>query len=151
MIKKISIALLIVLVVIQFIRPAHNSSAAVPSKQVSAVVSVPDSVKQILEVACYDCHSNNTRYPWYSNIQPVGWWLANHVKDGKRAVNFDEFASYDLDEQKHKMKDVNKSIDKGFMPLKSYLIIHKDAVLTDAQKKQLLNWSRAASEELSKK
>ena len=149
--RKIGVIILIIIIAIQFIRPAHNSSAADPAKQISAVVQVPDSIQQILKVSCYDCHSNNTRYPWYSNIQPVGWWLANHVNDGKGSVNFDQFATYDRDDQKHAMKDIYKSIEKGYMPLKSYLIIHKDALLSEGQKKQLLNWARSASEELGKK
>lgn len=140
-VKRILIVLLIIFVLIQFIRPAKNQSTVVSSNDISTKYPVPDSVQQILKVACNDCHSNNTRYPWYAQIQPVGWWLSNHIKDGKRGLNFSEFTTYRIKKQFHRLDDINEMVKKNEMPLSSYTIIHKDAILTEQQKLILSNWT----------
>ncbi|MBD3749312.1 MAG: heme-binding domain-containing protein [Sphingobacteriales bacterium] len=140
--KKIWIALIAILVVIQFISPKKNMSEG---KQVNAIetkYSVPDSVSSILAVACMDCHSNNTKYPWYNNIQPVAWWLSNHVNEGKKHLNFDEFTTYSLKRQDDKLEEFIKSQKEGWMPLDSYSLIHRDAVLSPAQKQTLIQWAQ---------
>ncbi|MBS1566549.1 MAG: heme-binding domain-containing protein [Bacteroidetes bacterium] len=142
MLKKIAWILLALLVVIQFFRPKENKSEAAPAHSIAAVYPVPDSVRQILSVACNDCHSNNTRYPWYNRIQPVAWWLAGHVNDGKRDLNFDEFQTYTPRRQYNKLKSLEHEIADGEMPLGSYTIIHKDAILSQEQKKILTYWSQ---------
>jgi hypothetical protein len=96
-----------------------------------------------LKTACYDCHSNNTRYPWYNNIQPVAWWLANHVRDGKRGLNFSEFTAYNIGKQYRKLDGINEEIKNGDMPLGSYTLIHKDAILSQQQKISIANWVTA--------
>lgn len=141
--KKILIVLLIVFVLIQFIRPPKNKSDVISSNDISTKYPVPDSVQQILKVACNDCHSNNTRYPWYAEIQPVGWWLSNHIKDGKRGLNFSEFTSYRIRKQFHRLDDINELVKKNEMPIGYYTIIHKDATLTKRQKLILANWAEA--------
>src|SRR5665811_802718 len=105
--KRILIALLIIFIAIQFIRPAKNRSEGISANDISTKYPVPDSVQAILKVACYDCHSNNTRYPWYAEIQPVAWWLNNHIKDGKRGLNFSEFTSYRIKKQFHRLDAVS--------------------------------------------
>jgi hypothetical protein len=140
--KKILILLLIAFIVIQFFHPGKNSSAAAPVNSVSKNFPVPDDVAQILAVACYDCHSNNTRYPWYSHIQPVAWWLNNHIQEGKKHLDFDEFATYPLRRQYGKFDQTIKVIKKDEMPLPSYLIIHRDAVLSPEQKEKVIAWSK---------
>src|SRR5215213_3952211 len=97
--KKIFIVLVIAFIVIQFFRPEKNISAAAPSNHIAAKFSVPADVNQILSTSCYDCHTNNTRYPWYSYVQPVAWWLDDHIREGKKHLNFDEYASYNLRRQ----------------------------------------------------
>lgn len=141
MIKKILLVLLAVLVLIQFFHPKKNVSTGPSPNGIAAVYPVPDSVQQLLAVACNDCHSNNTRYPWYNNIQPVAWWLADHVSDGKKELNFDEFKTFSPRRQYNKMKSLVHEIEDGGMPLNSYTIIHKDAVLSPAQKQQLVSWA----------
>ena len=81
--KKILSAILIVFIAIQFIQPAHNKSDQLLATDISKMVNIPDSVQALLKNACYDCHSNNTNYPWYSNIQPMGWLMAKHIKKAK--------------------------------------------------------------------
>ncbi|NCI48833.1 heme-binding domain-containing protein [Sediminibacterium roseum] len=138
-IKKILLALFIVFLVLQAFRPAKNISNN-RSKNISKTYVVPLDVQAILAKACNDCHSNSTRYPWYSEIQPVGWWLADHVKDGKRHLNFDEFDGYTIARQYHKLEECIEEVKKGSMPLPSYTITHKDAVLTAAEKESLYKW-----------
>jgi len=151
MIKKISLGLLICLVIIQLIRPPKNSNAVDASKQISAVAAVPENVNLILKKACNDCHSNNTTYPWYSNVQPVYFWLNNHIKEGKREINFDEFASYRLRRQYHKMEELIEQVKEGEMPLSSYTLIHKDARLTDAEKATLTGWAQGIMDAMKAK
>jgi hypothetical protein len=139
--KRILIALLIIFIAIQFIRPAKNRSEGISANDISTKYPVPDSVQAILKVACYDCHSNNTRYPWYAEIQPVAWWLNNHIKDGKRGLNFSEFTSYRIKKQFHRLDDINKLVKKNEMPLSSYTLIHTDAKLTEGQKLAIAAWA----------
>ncbi len=143
--KKILIALLVAFVVIQFIRP-HRNISSLASSDITTIYNVPDTVQSLLQTACYDCHSNNTRYPWYTNIQPVGWWMQHHVDEGKREINFSEFASYSLKKQAHKMKEVQGTVKNGAMPLPSYLWIHSEAKLSDQQKALIIEWAKGVKE-----
>src|SRR5204863_5302628 len=127
MFKKIMLFLQLVFIVIQLIHPKPNKSSGVQPHTISQSFSIPDDVKSILHKACNDCHSNNTRYPWYSNIQPVDWWLTNHIKEGKKGLNLDEYTNRSLRFQYNKMKEVVDLLKKGEMPLNSYLWIHKNA------------------------
>ncbi len=141
--KKILIGLLVVLVIMQFIRPERNTATAESATDIRTKYTVPDDVNRILQKACNDCHSNNTVYPWYSNIQPIGWWLQNHVKEGKAELNFSEFAAYTNKKAAHKMEEVVEMVEKGEMPLESYTIAHKDAKLTNEEKATLVTWAKA--------
>ena len=132
--------LLLAFIVIQFIRPAKNKSSGISANDITKAYPVPENVQAILKSSCYDCHSNNTVYPWYSQIQPVAWWLNNHIQDGKKELNFSEFASYRIGRQYRKLDEVNKQVKEDEMPLESYLWIHKYAKLYDAQKLTLANW-----------
>ncbi len=139
MIKKILIALLVVLVAIQFVRPARNVSADT-TKDISTLYPMPDSVKVVVNKACADCHSNKTVYPWYASVAPLSFWLDHHVNEGKGEINFNEFASYRIGKQNHKLKEVIEQIQENKMPLSSYTLIHKEAKLTDAEKEILIDW-----------
>jgi hypothetical protein len=141
--KRILIVLLIIFIAIQFIRPAKNQSEGVSANDISTKYPVPDSIQAILKVACYDCHSNNTRYPWYNQIQPVTWWLNSHVMDGKRGLNFSEFTTYRIKKQFHRLDDINEQVKKNEMPLSSFTLIHTDARLTERQKLALYAWTDA--------
>lgn len=140
--KKIGIGLLLVLIVIQFIRPGKNQSANA-GESFEKQFAVSEEVKGILKTSCYDCHSNNTVYPWYSQVQPVGWWLQHHVDEGKAELNFDEFASYAPRRQFHKLEEIEEMLNEKEMPLSSYLIIHGDAELSATQTTALIDWTNA--------
>jgi hypothetical protein len=143
--------LLVALVGIQFYRPEKNIATAPPPHPIDAVLPVPADVHAILQRACYNCHSNTTAYPWYSEIQPVGWFLAGHVKDGKHDLNFDEFGGYRLMRQYRRLKQISDLAEEGKMPLPSYLIIHKEAVLSDADKQVLSSWTSAMRDSMKVK
>lgn len=148
MLKRIFIALLIIFIIIQFFRPEKNIASAASPNDISNVHALPDSVHEILKVACYDCHSNNTRYPWYNNIQPVAWWLRSHITDGKKGLNFSEFASYNAQKQYKKFTQIIKEVKSGGMPLSSYTLIHRDAVLSDHQKGLITGWASIIADSL---
>lgn len=137
--KKLLIVLLVVFVVAQAFRPEKNNSNDT-SKDISNSYVVPENVKTILAKACNDCHSNNTRYPWYAEIQPVAWWINDHVKDGKKHLNFNEFDGYRIARQYKKLEECIEEVKDGEMPLSSYTIIHKDAKLSDDEKQILFTW-----------
>jgi len=141
----IVIGFLIVLLALQAIRPEKNVSTAIQSKDISTQVATPPSIKRILETACYDCHSNNTRYPWYAEVQPVGWILANHVRSGKRHLNLSEFAALPNEKAKRKLKQIAEEVSQHEMPMSSYTWMHSDAKLTEAQVKELSAWATQES------
>ena len=146
--KKILWILLIVFIVIQFFRPEKNQSPVISPNDISKQYPVPQDVEFILAKACRDCHSNNTRYPRYNNIQPVSWWLDNHVHDGKRGLDFSEFKTYRISKQFKRMNDCINLVKKNSMPLDSYTWIHKDAILTDAEKQKLFDWCNSVKDSI---
>src|SRR5690349_23126170 len=109
MLKKILIALVAIFILIQFFRPAKNNSGVAPHPM-SAKYSMSPEVENIFKSACYNCHSNKTAYPWYAEVQPVAWWLANHVKEGKQRLNFDEFTSRRITFQNHKLEEIGEQV-----------------------------------------
>ena len=149
--KRILLVLLVILIAIQFFRPEKNIHPGAQPNDISTLYTVPGEVDSILVKACKDCHSNNTRYPWYNKIQPVAWFLANHVKDGTRSFNLNEFATYPVWRQYDKISEVKKQIDKSDMPLSSYTWIHKDAILADAEKNAIESWSEGIKKQMETK
>jgi hypothetical protein len=141
MLKKILILLLALVIIAQFIRPAKNVSAVVGPNDIAAKHPVPANVAALLKRACYDCHSNNTKYPWYAEVQPAGWWLASHVKDGKRHLDFSEFAAYAPKRAKTKAGEIVDEVEEGKMPMKSYTLMHPEARLTPEELKLITAWA----------
>lgn len=147
MFKKLLLALLVVLLVLQAFRPEKNNSGY-KENDISSLYPVPDNVEQILVKACNDCHSNSTVYPWYAEVKPIAWWLNDHVKDGKKHLNFNEFATYKLAKQFHKLEEVFDEVKGGEMPLESYTVVHRDAKLTVAERNILMDWSVAVRDSM---
>ena len=145
----ILLVLLIVFIGIQFIRPVRNESEQVLSADITKTFNVPDSVLNALKMSCYDCHSNNTNYPFYVNIEPVGWMLNNHIKNGKEKLNFSDFGAYSRRRQISKLRSIISQIQDDKMPLSSYTTIHKDAVLTTEDKTLIIDWSNKTKDSLS--
>jgi hypothetical protein len=149
---KIVLAIIIIIfIVIQFIRPTKNVGEEIAANQITAVQQVPDDVQHILKVSCYDCHSNTTYYPWYSEIQPVTWFLDDHIVEGKKELNFSEFANYPTYRRYKKLKEIGKEVKKGDMPIPSYTLVHRDASLNADQKLLIENWVADAMKEMEAK
>jgi hypothetical protein len=139
--RKIGVLLLILLVVSQFIQPKKNTSdTIITENDISKVYAIPNDLHQVLINKCYDCHSNNTRYPWYFNIQPIGWWLAAHVHDGKEELNFSEFRSYDQKKTDHKLEELEEVTEDRSMPLKAYTLFHEEAKITEEDEQMIKGW-----------
>lgn len=143
--------MLVVFVAIQLIRPAKNISKQSLPTDIVKLYNVPGNVQAVLKTACYDCHSNNTRYPWYVNIQPVGWMLARHIRNGKENLNFSEFGSYSERKQTNKLRAIVSSIREGSMPLSSYTLIHTDARLSPEDKKLIADWASKTKDSITMK
>lgn len=124
-------------------KPAKNVSESTGTNDIAAVHQVPDNVLQVLKTSCYDCHSNNSVYPWYASIQPVALWLGNHINEGKSELNFSEFGKYSLRRQYRKLEEINEEVKENKMPLSSYTLIHRDATLNDEKKILLATWVTA--------
>lgn len=150
-IKKILLVILVVIIAIQFIQPARNESGRVLPTDISKIYNIPAQVQSVLKNACYDCHSNNTNYPWYSYIQPGGWWLAYHIRAGKAELNFSAFGDYSSRRQGSKLFSITKSIEDGTMPIPSYTLIHKNARLTKSLKAMIIDWADKTKDSLSLK
>ena len=142
-IRIVLIILLIALIIIQFFRPKKNISQGIAATDISTKYTIPDTVQDLLKVACNDCHSNNSRYPWYWNIQPVMWFMNGHIDEGKRHLNFSVYTTYPIWRQYKQFDNISKEVKGGDMPLTSYTLIHRDAILTDAQKLAIEDWAAA--------
>ncbi len=151
MFKKIMLVLLAALVIIQFFHPKKNTSEGPQPNYIGNNYAVSADVKSILVKACNDCHSNNTRYPWYAKIQPVDWWMNKHVLDGKKKINFDEFSNRAPRYQYRKMEEVMELVKDREMPLKSYTWTHKDARLTSIEREKVTGWAQSVMDAMKVK
>ena len=140
MIGWLAVLVVAIVLVIQVIPVERNVSTVPPGQSFEKTEKVPANVAAILKVSCYDCHSNNSRYPWYSELQPGAWFMARHIKKGKEELNFDEFNNYSKRRKKAKIKSIISQIEKDEMPLKSYLMLHSSARLSAADKMDLIDF-----------
>ena len=145
--KKILFAIFAILVaafvVIQFFRIDTTNPPVNAADTIAASMEMPPAVDATIKRSCYDCHSNETKYPWYTNVQPVAWWMKNHIDEGRRELNFSQFSTYQPRKKKHKLEEICEQVSKGEMPLPSYLWGHSDAALTADDKKLLCDWANA--------
>ncbi len=149
-VKQILLVLLILFVAIQFMRPARNQSGQALQAAFSNTYTIPDNVHALFKNACFDCHTNNTFYPWYSNIQPVGWLLAKDINDGKAKLNFDEFGSMSSRRRISKLVGIQNRIEDGTMPLPVYQSMHPGARLTEEDRRVLIDWIQETKDSLIK-
>jgi hypothetical protein len=150
-IKKIFTSGFIIFLLIQFYQPARNLDyGQVLPIHITKLYNVPSNVKTILQNSCYDCHSNNTKYPWYSYIQPVRMFMDSHIKEGKENLNFSEFGNYSERKQGNKLEEIVKQIKADEMPLASYTLIHRNAVLSTKQKKEVIDWIYTRKDSISR-
>ncbi len=144
--KKFFLYLILLIVLIQFIRPNKNSSEQVSKNGIQTEVTVPENIQSILDRSCNDCHSNNTNYDWYHEIVPFSWVVASHVKEGKEHINFDEWITYNKDQKEHIIEELEEVIESREMPLVGYLKFHPEAIISDEDNNKLLDWIRTLEE-----
>ena len=141
--KNISIALIFILLMVQSIRIDKTVEPVNPATDLISLTSANTGVSELLKTACYDCHSNQPTYPWYTNIAPVSWWIKHHINEGSSHLNFSLWGTYSDKRKNHKLEECIEMIEEGEMPMTSYTLIHKEAKLTDAQKMQLVDFFKA--------
>ncbi|WP_018344279.1 heme-binding domain-containing protein [Cytophaga aurantiaca] len=140
--KKILIGLLVLLVVIQFIRVDKTNPPVDVTQDFITITKPPVEIVSLLKTACYDCHSNETNYPWYFNVAPFSWWAKDHVNDGRKHLNYSIWATYNKERQTHKLDEMYGEVEEDQMPLSSYELMHNEAELTTEQRITLVNWLR---------
>lgn len=129
------------LVVIQFFQPEKNMQPLDPTEDFLLVSSAPEHVAELMKSSCYDCHSNQTDYPWYNNVAPISWYLNKHINRGKEDMNASEYGSMDKADKIEMLVDLCEVLEAGTMPLISYTLIHKDAKLSQEDIEALCMWS----------
>lgn len=140
MLKKILLGVALVALGLQFFQIDKTNPEFDPAQDIINITSPPTEVASILKTACYDCHSYQTKYPWYTNIQPLAWWIKDHIDHGREELNFSEWDTYSFRRADHKLEESSELVLEHEMPLPSYLWAHSDARLTDAQIKTLTSW-----------
>ncbi|MDP1830269.1 MAG: heme-binding domain-containing protein [Archangium sp.] len=136
LVQKVMIGVGVVVVGIQLIRPSQENPP------VTGDIGAPAEVATLLKRSCYDCHSNETKWPWYSQVAPVSWLVSKDVNDGRKHLNFSEWQGYEEGRKLKKFKEVAEEVDEGEMPMAIYLPLHPEAKLTDAEKKLLVDWAK---------
>lgn len=149
LIKITIIVVAVAFVVAQFIRPNFSNPQVNIGETLTAGTDVPADVQQILTQSCYDCHSNQTSYPWYSKVTPFNWFLADHVEEGRAELNFSTWNTYTREKKIHKLEEICEQIEQASMPLPSYLWIHWDAVLSESESKAICDWTKTETTRLT--
>lgn len=135
--KKILLVLLAAFIVMQFFRIDTTNPTFEAKNDFIAMTNPPEEVTQILRAACYDCHSHETKYPWYSQVAPISWWVKHHIDEGKEHLNFSEWGTYSEKKADHKLEECAEEVEEGEMPLDSYTWVHGEAKLSIDQKETL--------------
>jgi len=147
--KIVALVLFIGFVVIQFIRPDFTNPPVNAADTLENSAQLPDNVKQILNRSCADCHSNETKYPWYSKIQPSAWFLKDHIDEGRHELNLSVWNTYEPRRKKRKLDEICEQVESREMPLPSYLWIHGDAKMSDEDIKTLCDWTKTESAKIT--
>jgi hypothetical protein len=143
------VALVLLSVAIQFVRPAKTNPVVNPATTIEAHAQVPSEVTAILQRSCGDCHSHQTRWPWYSQVAPVSWFVIDHVNHGRKHLNLSDWARYNRREAEELLDGICKTTKTGLMPLSSYLLLHRDAKLSQADVKALCEWTDTERQRLA--
>lgn len=147
--KKIGIAFIVIFIVIQVFQINKTINPVNEQTDFIAVTQTNPEVATILKNACYDCHSNQPTYPWYTSVAPVSWWIKNHINEGSKHLNFSIWQTYTVKRKDHKLEECVEMIEEGEMPMNSYTWMHPEAKLTDAQKQLLIDWFKAEKAKLN--
>lgn len=145
-IKRTFLVLLAILVVIQFFGIDKANPPINKAEEFMARTNPPADVAKIIKDACYDCHSHETKYPWYASVAPVSWWMGHHIEEARGHLNFSIWAAYDAEKKAHKAEECAEEVEKGLMPLKPYAKMHAEARLSDKQRERLITWFKSVEE-----
>lgn len=146
--KKVIIIIISALILIQFITIDKTNPNVDISKDFITLTKPPSEIEKLLKSSCYDCHSHNTNYPWYSNIAPVSWIIKNHINDGRNHLNFSVWPDYKEAKKEHKLEECIEMVESSEMPMKGYVLLHNEAELTDEERKQLVYWFKSVKDSL---
>ena len=146
--KSIAWGLVAVLLFIQLFQIDKTNPEPDPAADFLNLEQAPAEVALIMKNACYDCHSFETRYPWYTSVQPVAWWVKGHITEGREQLNFSKWGAYSAKRKDHKLEEMVEMVEEGEMPLKSYTWAHPDARLTSEQRSALIAWFKQTRDKL---
>ena len=146
--KKIFYIFLLAFILIQFFQIDKINEPINQGVDFLTIKNTPEPIAKLIKNSCYDCHSNETKYPWYSNVQPVGWFLKSHFEDGRKHLNFSKFATYEPKKQAHKLEEAAQLIENKEMPLDSYTIVHTEANLSNENRKILVEYLKKEETEI---
>ncbi|MBU4539517.1 MAG: heme-binding domain-containing protein [Weeksellaceae bacterium] len=146
--KKVLVTLLVAFILIQFFPIDKNNPAPTPQMDFLTIKKTPETTAALIRNSCYDCHSNETKYPWYTNVQPFAWFLKSHIDDGRKELNFSTFATYEPKRQAHKLSEAAEQVQKGDMPLDSYVLIHSEAKLSAPQQQELMQYFKRVENDI---
>jgi hypothetical protein len=149
--RWLAVAVVCVLIGLQFVRPARTNPAVDQSQTIYAHLQVPPQVAAIFDRSCQDCHTNTTRWPWYSNVEPLSWWIVGDVNDGRQQLNLSEWGRYDKRRAGNKLDEICDQVKGGEMPLQSYRLIHRSAKLSPEDVKALCDWTTAERERIAQR
>ena len=138
--RNIIIGIVVVLLLIQLIRIDKTNPPVQHGMDFITITNPSVEIGTILRTSCYDCHSNEASYPWYTNIAPVSWWIKHHINEGREELNFSEWGKYNAKKADHKLEECIELVQEGEMPMSSYTLMHGNAVLSESQKQQLTKW-----------
>ncbi|WP_044398907.1 heme-binding domain-containing protein [Lacinutrix sp. Hel_I_90] len=143
-VKKILVALLIVLVLMQLYRPAKNNAEYRDVAAFELETNVTSGIKTIMENNCYNCHSNKTVYPWYAEVAPVSFWINDQIEEGNEHFNVSQWLAYSNKKKDHKLDELVEEVEEGEMPLDAYTWLHGS--ITEAEKEAVIVWANKARE-----
>ena len=146
--KKISVILLVAFILIQFFSIDKNNPAPTPQMDFLTIKNTPETTANLIRNGCYDCHSNETKYLWYSNVQPIAWFLQDHIEEGRKELNFSTFATYEPKRQAHKLAEAIEQIEKDEMPLDSYIIANSEAKFSEDQKQEVIQYLKLVESDI---
>ena len=144
--KWIGIGLAVALVVIQAVRPAKTNPPVDETKSMQANTRMSPEVSAILERACSDCHSSKTTWPWYSQVAPVSWYIVSDVNSGRKELSLSDWGTYEAKKKARKLQEICEQVEKGEMPMESYVLIHPAAKLSESDKQLLCEWAKQERE-----
>ncbi|SMD31887.1 Haem-binding domain-containing protein [Reichenbachiella faecimaris] len=140
---KISTGILALFIIIQFFGIDKENPSYAAENDFIEIMNPPTEIAQIIKTSCYDCHSYHTKYPWYTSVAPISWWIGDHIEEGREHFNLSEWGTYSEKKALHKLEEFYEEVEEGEMPLTSYTLIHGEASLTDEQTKKLITWVKS--------